>query len=167
VQWNVNTVRWRLASGISARVCYFADNQRPRLKLTLERVGGRIVRTRKWDGEHVALRLPTGQCHTGQGNCPTELVLWSLGSSCVSSTNSVEAIYASNSSRFNDHAANSIAENALLSLGPRYTLTVRLHAVWSFKPIIIITNNKNATWNVRMNFPISLWCILICADQIQ
>lgn len=44
VQWNVNTVRWRSAGGISVRVCYFADNQRPGLKLTLERVDGRIVR---------------------------------------------------------------------------------------------------------------------------
>jgi len=116
VQWIVNTVRWRSAGGISARDCYFADNQRPRLKLTLERVGGRIVRTRKWDGEHVALRLPTGQCRTGQGNCPTELVLWSPGSSCVSSTNSAEAVYASNSSRFNDHAANSTVKRKRLSL---------------------------------------------------
>lgn len=38
-----------------------------------------------------------------------ELVLWSPGSSWASSTNSVAAVYASNSSRFNDRATNSIA----------------------------------------------------------
>ncbi|EFN70995.1 hypothetical protein EAG_09884 [Camponotus floridanus] len=46
--------------------------------------------------------------HTGQGNCPMELVVWSSGSSYASSTNSVA--YASNSSHFNDHNVNSIAE---------------------------------------------------------
>lgn len=39
------------------------------------------------DGEHVALRLPVGQCHTDQSNCPMELVLCSPSSLSTAFTN--------------------------------------------------------------------------------
>lgn len=85
-----------------------------------------------------------------------ELVLWSPGSSWASSTNSVAAVYASNSSRFNDRAANSIAEGKRVSAPPPARSPSAFSPRFDRSEVTITANNKSAARHASSNFSISV-----------